>query len=329
MPVTTANLRRAIRKLLWGDASMTEFAGDVAGAFASTATLIDSLRTDLSAIDVTGGSGDVVGPASATDGHVALFDGATGKLIKDGGALPTSYVAPYYGVWPLPTAGNAGRPGYVTDSPQGEWVDSGTAWRPVIRGVVGTAPPAAATFTRLNATAATLSDNKGTLQIVSALAGTNEAWSYSVAPAATFKWSTAFMAQWVDGGAGSEGMYYIMVRESGTGHFYLFGCYCSGTTITLLVTRQSAVNTNAGGGTSAVAAVKVPQVGSHICLRIQRDATNLIFQYSNDIQPDDSQWATLFTEAKAAYVTVDQVGVGTNRTAGLTFKADIYDLDLT
>jgi hypothetical protein len=33
-----------------------------------------------------GGGGDVVGPAGATDGHVALFDGATGKIIKDGGA---------------------------------------------------------------------------------------------------------------------------------------------------------------------------------------------------------------------------------------------------
>jgi len=33
-----------------------------------------------------GGSGDVVGPAGATNNHVALFDGATGKLIKDGGA---------------------------------------------------------------------------------------------------------------------------------------------------------------------------------------------------------------------------------------------------
>ncbi len=32
------------------------------------------------------GSGDVVGPASATDGHLAVFDGATGKLLKDGGA---------------------------------------------------------------------------------------------------------------------------------------------------------------------------------------------------------------------------------------------------
>ncbi|MBF0167696.1 MAG: hypothetical protein HQL45_08690 [Alphaproteobacteria bacterium] len=31
------------------------------------------------------GTGDVVGPASATDANIALFDGVTGKLIKDGG----------------------------------------------------------------------------------------------------------------------------------------------------------------------------------------------------------------------------------------------------
>lgn len=34
-----------------------------------------------------GGSGDVSGPASSVDSHVALFDGTTGKLLKDGGAL--------------------------------------------------------------------------------------------------------------------------------------------------------------------------------------------------------------------------------------------------
>jgi hypothetical protein len=33
-----------------------------------------------------GGGGDVVGPSSATDGNLAVFDGTTGKLIKDGGA---------------------------------------------------------------------------------------------------------------------------------------------------------------------------------------------------------------------------------------------------
>jgi hypothetical protein len=40
-----------------------------------------------------GGSGDVVGPSSATDGHAALFDGTTGKLLKDG-TLPSSSALP-------------------------------------------------------------------------------------------------------------------------------------------------------------------------------------------------------------------------------------------
>ena len=33
-----------------------------------------------------GGSGDVVGPAGATAGHLAVFADATGKILKDGGA---------------------------------------------------------------------------------------------------------------------------------------------------------------------------------------------------------------------------------------------------
>lgn len=43
-------------------------------------------------INVPGGTGDVVGPASAVNNHVALFDTTSGKLIKDGGALPTGDV---------------------------------------------------------------------------------------------------------------------------------------------------------------------------------------------------------------------------------------------
>lgn len=35
----------------------------------------------------------VIGPASATDSHLAVFDGVTGKLVKDGGAVPTTPVA--------------------------------------------------------------------------------------------------------------------------------------------------------------------------------------------------------------------------------------------
>lgn len=38
------------------------------------------------------GTGDVTGPASATDGRVALFDGATGKLLKNGTKLESDLV---------------------------------------------------------------------------------------------------------------------------------------------------------------------------------------------------------------------------------------------
>jgi hypothetical protein len=37
-----------------------------------------------------GGSGDVVGPAASVDGNIAVFDGTTGKLLKDSGSAPTS-----------------------------------------------------------------------------------------------------------------------------------------------------------------------------------------------------------------------------------------------
>lgn len=39
-----------------------------------------------------GGSGDVVGPGSSTNGNLAVFDGISGKLLKDGGAKPTGDV---------------------------------------------------------------------------------------------------------------------------------------------------------------------------------------------------------------------------------------------
>jgi hypothetical protein len=61
-----------------------------------------------------GGSGDVVGPASSSDGRVALFDSTTGKLLKQGAAdqlLPTGGTTLYWmqmidGVptWVAPTA---------------------------------------------------------------------------------------------------------------------------------------------------------------------------------------------------------------------------------
>lgn len=47
---------------------------------------------------LTPGTGNVVGPATAVSGDLAVFDGTTGKVLKDGGPIPTT----------LPPSGAAG-----------------------------------------------------------------------------------------------------------------------------------------------------------------------------------------------------------------------------
>lgn len=52
-------------------------------------TLLDDILNPSSG----GGSGDVVGPASSTNNDIAVFDGTTGKLLKDGGATVASLIS--------------------------------------------------------------------------------------------------------------------------------------------------------------------------------------------------------------------------------------------
>lgn len=56
---------------------------------ASDAVSVEFARTGNKGADGAG-SGTVVGPASATDGAIALWDGTTGALIKDSTLLPTT-----------------------------------------------------------------------------------------------------------------------------------------------------------------------------------------------------------------------------------------------
>jgi hypothetical protein len=51
----------------------------------NTANIADHETRIVALESAGGGSGDVVGPASAADNRLATFDGTTGKLIQDGG----------------------------------------------------------------------------------------------------------------------------------------------------------------------------------------------------------------------------------------------------
>lgn len=65
------------------DPGVTPFAaGDLIEILVTSATSADVITYPVGA---GGGSGDVVGPASAVDDRIATFDGASGKLIQDSG----------------------------------------------------------------------------------------------------------------------------------------------------------------------------------------------------------------------------------------------------
>ena len=56
-----------------------------AGVHSGISFSYDDANNKLSATVTASGSGDVTGPAAAVDTNIALFDGATGKVIKDSG----------------------------------------------------------------------------------------------------------------------------------------------------------------------------------------------------------------------------------------------------
>jgi hypothetical protein len=56
-----------------------------AGILQAFDDVFEELKNFANSISSGGGSGDVSGPSSALDNDLVLFDGTTGKLIKDSG----------------------------------------------------------------------------------------------------------------------------------------------------------------------------------------------------------------------------------------------------
>lgn len=77
----------------------------VTGQYVGPAGFVSSIGDAVNIRGASGsGTGDVVGPSSAVDGEMALFDGTTGKLVKGGGA---PFSGSYSDLSDKPTLGTA------------------------------------------------------------------------------------------------------------------------------------------------------------------------------------------------------------------------------
>ena len=63
---------------------------DSSADVAQLQAMLQALQMLVADINESLTAGDVIGPVSATGGNVAVFNGATGKIIKDGGTLGTA-----------------------------------------------------------------------------------------------------------------------------------------------------------------------------------------------------------------------------------------------
>jgi len=79
---STINYAGGVKSLTLPDGSAisTEM---ITGEYATTRYNLADDRVEL--VNVSGGAGNVVGPVSAVDENIAVYDSITGKLIKDGG----------------------------------------------------------------------------------------------------------------------------------------------------------------------------------------------------------------------------------------------------
>jgi hypothetical protein len=96
---TAAAIELAINNSGGGGSVPIGFSGTI--TVATTATIAVVTGAIQSITPGAFSFGDVFGPASAGDGNVTLFDGITGKLIKDGGT-PSAFVSGA-GYWTLLT----------------------------------------------------------------------------------------------------------------------------------------------------------------------------------------------------------------------------------
>lgn len=209
-----------------------------------------------------------------------------------------------------PAAGNAGALYICTDSPIAQWVDDGSAWRPMILGqALGTQVPAASAFTAFGGGSFQKSDNNGTIDFSATGDGSRGLCGGVIAASGSSLFAEAAVSQYREGdGTNCEPQ--VFLRESSTGksvginfqmlnslsNYRLFGMTFSGD-----------VQTSEATASAKILAMYSPaNVG--VIGRVRVSGTNVICEFSYN----RVKWMHLYTYSVASVFSTspNQVGFG-------------------
>ncbi len=210
-----------------------------------------------------------------------------------------------------PAAGAAGRRFIASDGGP-DWVDTGSAWRPIVQGILGYQPRPASDFTVRShgGIATTLADYKGGLKMVfanSANAGEEVRIASRAAPSTPYRVEAHLRLLWSSRGTLLSGLGF---RDSATGTVELF-CAQADTTTTPKLARHRATASNTGTSPTYSFNAELVEtwsigMGDQVWLAITRDGSgNRGFEWS----PDGEHWTVISELAVATngFFTPDEI----------------------
>ena len=292
--------------------------GDVYNKTGTSAGLYRCSATNTWTAVGSSGTGDVVGPSSATADRIAVFDGTTGKLLKDGGQTIAGIVAGSGSGNITSTGAEGSQPGtpnsgdlYLPDNGFYLRRYSGSAWVPWGPIFPLTDPALAAPTTWVNQGGASVDTTYGGIYLTApAGAGDNIRARVKTAPATPYVVTAAFLMNVMAVNYPNAG---LLFRDSVSGKIVTFAFGAEVAKYTLAVTKyNSASSYNA----SYVAPNWWP--ATVVWLRIADNGTNRICSYSSDGQ----HWQVLHTVGRTDFLTADQVGFYANAN-NATYPADL------
>ena len=210
-----------------------------------------------------------------------------------------------------PAAGNAGALYIATDSPIAQWVDDGSAWRPLIQGqALGTQVPAASAFTAFNAGTFTFSDASGTIRFECTTGtGASNVRGAALSLSSSTAYVEACIADTSPGyNASTVSSTGVMLRESSSGKAVgIFTRVQQAAAAIPACAYLEVVTINNNGGSAFSAEISLP-INAPKFFRVKRSGSDIVVEVS----PDRLAWKTSRTFATSSVFTSapDQAAFG-------------------